>query len=124
MTGAALDSAGRDCVCTWEANGKRCAYPVGAYLVGETRGFCIFHRRLLASGGQVGADGAEIVERSQSATPKTYAVDAWEAVYGRRARELTSEQKAERFKAELMKHQVFKSQEAIESMKSVEQEAA
>lgn len=73
LLGHALDPQ-----CGWEANGKRCRYPVNFFESGQTRGFCRWHKRC----GHDGAQGAEIVEQSHRDNRRDYEARTHQETYG------------------------------------------
>lgn len=64
--------------CQWEANAKRCRYPVNFFESGQTRGFCRWHKRC----GHDGQMGADIVEQSHRDNRRDYEARTHLETYG------------------------------------------
>ena len=64
--------------CSWEANAKRCRYPVNFFEPGQTRGFCRWHKRC----GHDGQMGAEFVEQSHQDSRLQYEARTHLETYG------------------------------------------
>ena len=75
---SALLASALDHQCTWEANGKRCRYPVTFFEPGQTRGFYRWHKRC----GHDGAQGAQIVDQSHADSNREYSARTHLETYG------------------------------------------
>lgn len=76
-TGNEGDVGRHDMRCTWNGNGERCKYPVGAFDLGKSSGYCLFHRSMMSGPG-----AQAICDESQSASPQDYLARAKRFVYG------------------------------------------
>ena len=63
--------------CTWHSGPLQCQYPVGLFVDGAARGWCIFHRHT----GE-GVAAARIAEESRGCPPEIYLERAKRLTYG------------------------------------------